>query len=212
MDICQIQGNSDMYGLGIRLGFYLQWFSRIVTDILLVRSRLLDHERRLKSLTAEVQGNRFALQCFVGATFIAIIYQTHTGSGNVVDLYISLLLCFGCYLHLIPTFLWRIVTGFDPVFDPTRWSPVPRSLTYRILNHLLVLASAAFQLWFWARKVEQDSPKDCKLFGFLFAKLSIRSSGLRITNILVQTIILTIALAAPILMPLYTSSLSQYIK
>lgn len=30
---CEIQGDSDVYGIGIRVGLYLQWLTRFVTTI-----------------------------------------------------------------------------------------------------------------------------------------------------------------------------------
>ncbi|KAI1379091.1 hypothetical protein F4677DRAFT_410509 [Hypoxylon crocopeplum] len=122
-----------------------------------------------------------------------------------MDTYVSLLLCLGCYYFLIPTVIWRTATCFNPLVDPTRWSPVPRSLKYRLLNHIMVLASSAFQIWFWAKRVGYDYPSDCEAFGFLFSKQPMGSAGLRVANIVAQTIVLWIAFLAPILAPFYTA-------
>jgi len=212
MEPCSnIRGNADMYGLGIRLGFYLQWLARIVTDSLLVVSKLRDSDLRSNSMKNEVQGGRFGLQCFIGATFIAVIHRVSTGqesgtASTTLDLYISLLICFGCYLFVVPTFIWRIITGFDPLRDPTRWSAVPGSLTYRVINHLMLMASASFQVWFWSTWVPKERPDNCELVGFLFSKQPLGNSAMRGVNIAVQVFLLTIGLANPILLPFYRNA------
>ncbi|KAJ8127254.1 hypothetical protein O1611_g6383 [Lasiodiplodia mahajangana] len=65
MDLCNLQGNTDMYGLGIRLGFYFQWLSQIITSVLLAGAQLPVDAKRLKSLKTEIEGGQFALQCFL---------------------------------------------------------------------------------------------------------------------------------------------------
>ncbi|GAP84267.1 hypothetical protein SAMD00023353_0700700 [Rosellinia necatrix] len=193
MSLCRLDGNADMYGLGIRLGFYLQWLARIVADLLLVCSTC---DCNQKAMLTEVEGGRTALQCFVVASFIAIISQVDTGSATVVDLYISLLICFGDYFFFIPTYIWRLASGFNPLLDPTRWLVAAPSASYSFLDQLLVVASAAFQIWFWAWKVPKDVPPDCETFGFLFSKLSMKSLGFRTANIVIQALIMIIALTA----------------
>ncbi|KAJ8125382.1 hypothetical protein O1611_g8257 [Lasiodiplodia mahajangana] len=150
-------------------------------------------------MLAEVEGGRFALQCFVVAAFIAIISQACTGSATVVDLYISLLICFGDYFFFIPIYVWRLTTRFDPRLDPTRWLVATPSVAFSLLDQLLVVASAAFQIWFWIRKVPKDTPADCETFGFLFFKLPMKSLGFRIVNIVIQSLIMVIAISAIVL-------------
>jgi len=40
LEPCAIAGNEDMYGLGVRLGFYLQWMASILANALMVRDEL----------------------------------------------------------------------------------------------------------------------------------------------------------------------------
>ncbi|KAI0445111.1 hypothetical protein F4803DRAFT_509444 [Xylaria telfairii] len=196
MALCHLDGNADMYGLGIRLGFYLQWLARIVTDLLVVCSPC-DCSR--SSMLAEVEGGRFALQCFVIALFVAIVSQAGTSSATVVDLYISLLICVGDYFFFIPIYVWRLATRFNPLLDPTRWLIAAPSAAYSLLDQLLVVASAAFQIWFWAWKVQNDAPADCETFGFLFSKIPMRSLSFRTVNIVIQTLVMGIAVTAIVL-------------
>jgi hypothetical protein len=111
MASCVTDGNSDMYGLGIRIGFYLQWYSSILAS-------WFAH--------SEVEGLRLTNNLFVASTFLALIISTSNGASNLqaVDIYITLLLTFGYYVFLIPVYAWRIVTAGNARLDPTRWPTV----------------------------------------------------------------------------------------
>jgi hypothetical protein len=86
MASCGFDGNADMYGVGIRVGFYLQWYSCILASWI---SRV------------EVPSMRIANLMFVSATFLAMIIQTFENKIRPVEIYISLLLTFGGYLYLV---------------------------------------------------------------------------------------------------------------
>ena len=87
-DVCAgIAGNSDLYGLGIRVGIYLQWVSSLLTNV------FLPH-RASDSLDAN--------SIFLFAIFIAIVRSTATSGGlNAVEAFIMLQLCFGYLLSVL---------------------------------------------------------------------------------------------------------------
>ncbi|TKA66540.1 hypothetical protein B0A49_10482 [Cryomyces minteri] len=89
MAVCTFDGNSDMYGLGIRIGFYLQWYSGILASIL---------------APSELPGLRFAKALFIAATFLALLILTIQNplGLQVAEVYIILLLTFGSYLFFVP--------------------------------------------------------------------------------------------------------------
>lgn len=101
MAVCKIDGKSDMYGLGIRLGFYFLWYGAILARLLA--------PSEIKSLT-------FSNDLFVAATFLSLIIQTASNVFNLepVETYIVLLLMFGSYLALVPIYIWRLLTACDP--------------------------------------------------------------------------------------------------
>ena len=107
MAVCQFSGNSDMYGLGIRLGYYLQWFGAIFASWI---------------APSEVNSLRFSIDLFVAATFLALVILTANDADSLepVEIYIVLLLMFGAYLALVPIYLLRMVTRCDPYWDPSR--------------------------------------------------------------------------------------------
>ena len=101
MAVCKIKGNSDMYGLGIRLGFYLLWYGAILARWM---------------APSEIKSVGYTTDVFVAATFLALIILTaeDVESLQPVETYIVLLLMFGAYLALVPMYLWRLVTACDP--------------------------------------------------------------------------------------------------
>jgi hypothetical protein len=101
MAVCKIEGNSDMYGLGIRLGYYFQWYGAILARWL---------------APSEVKNLAFSMDVFVAATFLALAILTagRVDSLEPVETYIVLLLMFGAYLALVPIYVWRLLTTCDP--------------------------------------------------------------------------------------------------
>ena len=186
-----------MYGLGIRLGFYLQWIASMLASFLVVLSSYGNNGRRYHSMTNEAQAARFGLLCFTAAALVAIIYQAAQGHSSVIDIYVSLLVCFGSYYMIVPTFLWRLMTCFNPLWDPTRWSPVQRSPLHQFISHVLIMATSIFQLWFWVQKVPESSPSSCTYHSFLFVRTNISNPWFRGVNIAFQAAILLICMVGP---------------
>jgi hypothetical protein len=84
---CASEGNTDMYGLGVRLGFYIQWYAIILANWLSIKGQ-------------EVQNLRFGYGCLNFATFLAIVVST------------SLSALPPRYLHHPALVLWtRLVSG-----------------------------------------------------------------------------------------------------
>ena len=170
MTTCTFDGNSDMYGLGIRIGFYLQWYGGILASWL---------------AKSEVPGMRLANGLFVAATFLALIIQIGESTSNlrIVEIYIILLLTFGAYLFLVPIYFWRIVTRFNHIYDPSRYPRVPTSFMFSVLYFILIFAVSSFQLWFWFDRVPQLSTQACQEFGFFFSKIRLNQNAFQAVNI-----------------------------
>ena len=186
MAVCIFDGNADMYGVGIRLGFYLQWIGISLASWLLA-SRLAKEE---------VPGIRFGINIFVAATFLALIILTarDVNSLQVVETYIILLLTFGSYAYLVPLFLWRLLTRSNPKLDPSRWPKVRTSRVESVLNTLLLLGVSAFQLWFWFARVPDLDRRGCQGYGFFFARVRLNAEWFQILNILLHFLVLLICL------------------
>jgi hypothetical protein len=175
MDICSFTGNTDMYGLGIRVGFYLQWYSTILASWI---------------APSEVPSMRLSNSFFVAATFIALIIQVARDNLNTSEIYIILLLTFGGYLYFVPLYIWRLLTCCEPRYDPSRFSRVENKRVFSLLNFMLLISVSAYQLWFWTRKVQEDYVAGCVEYGFFFMKFPLRARGFRIANISFHCILL----------------------
>ena len=178
MAACSFDGNTDMYGLGIRIGFYLQWYSGDLASWF---------------APSEVQGIRLTNSVFIAATFLALLIQIIRNISNlqVVEVYIILLLTFGYYLFLVPLYVWRILTGYNSAFDPTRWHQVWPGEVYSVLSFLLIVAVASFHLWFWFHRVPQLDGQACQQYGFFFAKIRLNRKAFEILNLLFYFLLLS---------------------
>ena len=177
---CQIEGNADMYGLGIRTGFYLQWFGSIIAEMLYLENETL--------------GLRFTNSFFVAATFLALLIQVAANALSIVDVYIVLLLTYGAYYYLVPLFLWRFITCFDPFRDPSRWPRVEPTPVYSVFWFLLLVAVATFQMWYWCTGIHTlpaiDLPAGCQAYGFFLAMIQLDNTGFVVANILLNLALL----------------------
>ena len=177
MAVCAIDGNTDMYGIGIRIGFYLQWYSAIFASWL---------------APSEVETLRFTITIYIAATFVALIAQVARDVDNldVVEVYIILLLTFGYFLFFVPLYIWRLLTRCDPRFDPTRYPRVPAGPVYSLLTFLLLVAVATFQLWFWFARVPTLSQRNCQEYGFFFTKVRLNAKAFTTVNIVFYMLLL----------------------
>ena len=173
---CSIDGNADMYGLGIRVGYYLQWYGMLLAAWL---------------CPDEVPGLRLSNTFFVASTFLALLTQVPKDGLEVVEIYIILLFTFGSSLYLIPVLLWRILTKCSVRWDPSRTPKArPPSKLYTVLNSSLQMAVLAFQIWFWVNKVESLKSRSCVAYGFLFSKVRLDMQGLKVLNIVLSAVLL----------------------
>ena len=178
MVACTFAGTSDFYGIGIRIGFYLQWFSSIAASLFSV---------------SETQGLRFSLSAFTAATFLALLIVTvnkNIADLQVVEVYILLLLIFGAYLSLVPLYLWRLLTCGNPKLDPTRFPRVTVSPVYSILRFLILVAVSSYGTWFWFVSIPSLRGQVCDFYGFLFARVPLDSIPFQVINIILYSLLL----------------------
>jgi len=170
-----------MYGLGIRLGFYLQWYGAILAAWI---------------ARGEVKGLRLANIFFSAATLLATVIQVAKGASlQVVEIYIILLFNFHSAVYLLPIFAYRFATKFNPRVDPTRFPRAPApSRAFNELEILLTIMVMIFQSWFWGIKVRTLDNAVCDSYGFLFYKISLRAPWFRIFHSVVAALILCLLL------------------
>ncbi|KAL5414204.1 hypothetical protein PMIN03_003287 [Paraphaeosphaeria minitans] len=164
MAVCKVEGNSDMYGLGIRLAYYFQWYGAILARWL---------------APSEVKSLAFSTDVFVAATFLALAILTLTDVDSLepVETYIVLLLMFGGYLALAPIYVWRLLTACDPYWDPTRYPRVNLGAMSANLSFTLLIGVLVFQYWFWFDRVPDLDHRNCQQYGFVFGEVRLNSKA-----------------------------------
>jgi hypothetical protein len=182
MPACVFEGDSDMYGLGIRIGFYLTWLA----------DSLAPWIRR-----SEVASTRVTITVFIAATFLALVIQTAKDSSRhkPVEVYIILLLCFGEYFAFVPIYAWRFLLRFHPYWDPSRYPRVEVPNDYSLFNWILLTAVSGYQIYFWVHRVPELDDQTCQEFGFLFAKIKLNEKAFQIVNIVFHVLILFVCVA-----------------
>ena len=174
MDDCNSDGSADLYGLGIRLSFYLQWFNTIHANFVLAKGEIL--------------ANGFAFVVCVSAVFLNLVVQTVRRTINPLDIYLTNLLFFGSQFFLVPLFIWRLVTCADPFLDPMRWTVTTPGLFVRVVSVMAWMTSSTFQLWFWIYYLPLSIQNECEHYGFLFVKVSLNRPMLRTVNIVLLSL------------------------
>jgi hypothetical protein len=173
MATCVLIGNSDMYGLGIRLGYYLQWLTTIAAAWI---------------APSEVPSLRLANFFFVSATLLALLVQVALGNPEAVEIYIILLFTVGGSLYLTPAYVWRFCVGMRAQWDPFRVPKAPRpSRMFSNLYSVLLLVASCFHIWFWTLGISKYSNNACDFYGFLMVKVRLDSAGLRGVHVLLAT-------------------------
>ncbi|KAJ8058757.1 hypothetical protein OCU04_011746 [Sclerotinia nivalis] len=121
---CTTIGNSDIYGLGIRIGFYLQWYASLLASAPKGSSG--------KVASDEAQGLGFSNILFSVATFLALITQTSTL--QLAEIYIILLLVVGYHYYFIPSMVMKLIPSIKQI--PKKKQPrskEPRGWVYSLL-------------------------------------------------------------------------------
>lgn len=142
---CGFSGNSDLYGLGIRLGIYLQWASAGVAYSL--------------GLHDEVDSVFDAYIIFSFAIIIALFVSTFTVQMYVVEIAIMLNLYFGGLVSATSYLAYQ--------------NPMTRKTWRQFLVVIGWLVTVAYSVWFWlkGRKTSHFVQDSCGTTLFLLAKL-----------------------------------------
>ncbi|KAF7502465.1 hypothetical protein GJ744_005793 [Endocarpon pusillum] len=156
-ETCGFQGNSDIYGLGIRLGIYLQWIS----------SCLSFHGRFNKRWST---GLVDVATIFEIALFIATLFLVADQGSTVysVEIMLMTLIFFGDF-YFVQVAAVLSYRNFSGMF----------SLAGMLLRLLLCLAMLSFSVWFWFPGFDRFQDTACGSYAFIFAKAPISAGGVR---------------------------------
>ncbi|KAK4460479.1 hypothetical protein QBC42DRAFT_288478 [Cladorrhinum samala] len=179
---CTVSGSSDMYGIGIRLGFYLQWLASILASYLMDDS--------------EIRSTRFALSSYTAAVVAALAVQTNRSRVTDLDRYVTILLAFGAQISI---HTWRILTSFDADWDPIRWDDAAArsAATLDMFSNLVLAAIGVLQYAFWGSlpsDATERSASVCQKYGFLFVPVSLYSITMKAVNLASSTSLFLVSL------------------
>ncbi|KAL3496157.1 hypothetical protein BJX62DRAFT_194197 [Aspergillus germanicus] len=143
-DACGFSGNPDLYGLGIRLGVYLQWLSAVIATSLRLTDSFI--------LFTTYSGFSFAIM-------VALLVLTAQRTAHVLEIIIMLHMFFGGLYATIP----RPIRGFRP-----------RSQVSDSLIMLAAVMMMVFSSWFWIAGRNNDAflATPCGNTVFLLARIS----------------------------------------
>lgn len=167
-----------MYGLGIRISFYLQWFGMIITCWLVESDAL--NLKFLNGLTI--------LATSIGLALKLQVLQP-------VEIYVVLLLLCGTLYFLIPIYLWRVLTCCRPWWDPERWNRIKMGWLFRTAIALISCTVLGLQIWFWCTGVYQRPPgtdEICQQIGFLFGQMPLNGPAITAINVMIHIAMLTV--------------------
>ncbi|KAL8711233.1 MAG: hypothetical protein Q9220_004378 [cf. Caloplaca sp. 1 TL-2023] len=157
---CSHEGNPDLYGLGIRVGIYLQ----LTTAIL---AKYFHKQAISENLNANV--------IFLLAVFIAVITAT-TGTGlRPEEIVIFIELCFGFLFSVLSLLGGRQPSG-ESKTSRDDLGRVDMASYFRLS---LTTAICVYAVWFWFAGKDRMKIAPCSAYIFMFAKASIYG-GVRI--------------------------------
>ncbi|MCJ1291253.1 hypothetical protein MMC34_002796, partial [Xylographa carneopallida] len=165
---CGFPGNTDLYGLGIRIGYYTQAFASWLGNFF-----VLQESKTLRPVNT----------LFMLAMFIGLVWISHSPSETfAVEAFLLLQLL--------------LTTWFVGVKDRSKWTT--RYWRYdpvrAAIREVSVIAILAYNVWFWWKALDAFNPTPCGTYIFFLGKVDLygwyRSAHkvLSIVSICFQTI------------------------
>ncbi|KAK4191469.1 hypothetical protein QBC35DRAFT_537454 [Podospora australis] len=185
---CSIAGTPDMYGLGIRVSFYLLWLSTLALEV-------LDQDHIIILHVGEL--------VLDAAVLLGLIMTVSSGYLQAVEVYIIILLLSATAYLFFPRHVADVAMAICPHLGlkmKTRSDEHYGSGAIvggiRTFYGIFVIG---LQLWFWTSGI--DSPEihrmlneqpvpGCQQYGFLFGPIDLRSTTIKALNILLMFVAL----------------------
>jgi hypothetical protein len=194
---CTIDGKPELYGVGIRVSFYLIWFG--ITLARWIRD---------PTLFLLLLGTHFVFATSVFLGLLITMTTTTTTSLTAAEIYLVMVLVSGlpCYVR-VPYYAWRSATAFKEDLDSGCYyyhlgmrniPPSDRTGPYMFgaFETGLMACLVGMQLWFWCAGVDdgslyvgeregQGGGGECALLqqsGFVFRPADLQSPGYRAFN------------------------------
>jgi hypothetical protein len=174
---CSFQGNSDAYGLGIRIGVYLQWMASYIAN---------NNKYAKEAIGMLLDTNTIFITSLLSAT---IVLSHDADNTYALDIAILLYLLWGT-----TNSIFSISGGRTVLASPDPWH-APFSAVGSIFRIGLSSATTYFSVWFWFSGVHLLQETECGSSIFFFAQVSLLGWGhyvfaaasvLRITELIFQ--------------------------
>ncbi|KAL1858996.1 hypothetical protein Daus18300_009754, partial [Diaporthe australafricana] len=147
-----IEGNPDFYGLGIRIGIYLQYLTAFGANLFLKEA---------------IDGNLTTNTIFLLALLVATLVATVQGDVQTTEIVVLLQLSFGFIFSILS--IWGHRTRAPGGDDPIRFP-----LTGSFFRLSLATAFSVYAVWFWfvgAQEIHDHG--GCQDFLFLFGRVDV---------------------------------------
>lgn len=161
MATCQYSAQPDMYGLGIRVAFYVQWFGFMILDWFAENDL---HDVRFLGLLLSAAGA------------LGLIIQLAGDHLRAGEIYVVLLLIAGYYFFLVPVYIWKALTLCNPYWNLTRWQKERVAPVYKAMNFVLVVVIAGVGIWFYTTYLPDHDDEPCSQYGFFFGRVSLKNT------------------------------------
>ena len=150
---CSFEGDPDLYGLGIRLGIYIQWATSWLAN---------------NFIPEAIADNLDTNSIFLLAVGVAVLHSTVASTINALDAIMLLMLAFGYLLSVLFLIGFR-TTHMDKVLDGVSFPTSTFCVNARVL---LGASLSAFAIWFWFVGIDTMTSDGCAPYFFLFTKTS----------------------------------------
>ncbi|KAF3938591.1 hypothetical protein ABW19_dt0210459 [Dactylella cylindrospora] len=157
---CGFVGNQDVYGLGIRVGIYLQ--AMAVTIASFSGQTLL--QRKLSLGTA-----MFQLALLIGLSLLTATLKDLQAVEAAITCLLALISCLGS-----PVDLREVIQR--PLADPAELRRWMIKSAFWLVNHLMKAALFCYSLWFWYVGLDKlPHSVSCTTYAFFFARVDMYS-------------------------------------
>jgi hypothetical protein len=176
MAVCETTAHPELYGLGIRVAFYIQWFGALVMQF-------LDE--------TELADMRILGLCLSGGMTLAMVIQVADDKLQAAEIYVMLLLAAGVWIFVVPLYIWRGLSLCSPYWNPFRASRERQSPAFKLCEWVVLVALASVAAWYYTTFLP-DVDRDCKQYGFFFNKVSLKSKVYMAFNGILYFVILLV--------------------
>ncbi|KAL6364781.1 hypothetical protein LRP88_00753 [Fusarium phalaenopsidis] len=189
-NLCLLPGRPELYGVGIRTAFYIQWLGSLIIELL--------SEEHLTDM-------RFVSVFSSAAALTALIIGAAQGKLYPLDVYFLLLFAMGFFLFLIPLRIWQLLTRCQPHLDPFFLSQEDHGVFYNLMTLTILAGNTAMGAWYYTTFLPRLD-RGCWEVVFVLGKVDLENRGyhikrlriLRVVSGLVVFTLLVLAIELPI--------------